>query len=302
LTITCADGPLVFVDGSPTRLQVSASRADALSGQPVAARSCDTQPLDLSAGEHEVSLRASSTTLPVALTLTGARSLSSLGGVAQPGTEQVRRWDATSRTVQVDTQAASLLVVRENFNSGWQASLDGQRLDSVEVDGWQQAYVLPSGAHGLLRLEFTPQRAFVIGLLGGLAAALMVCLLAWWPPRRGHRDLPTVSTSSRYADARVSARVALTASALVLAALSGLAGPVTLLVLAMTSVVLWSWPRGIPSWFPALALMVGAVLVATVPSVRLFTEANSNLTQLLCVAALAAVFVGDGSERPNRAP
>jgi arabinofuranan 3-O-arabinosyltransferase len=212
----------------------------------------------------------------------------------------VQHWGSTARSVRVDSDPASVFVVRENFNAGWRARLGGHSLSSVQIDGWQQGFVLPADAHGTLRLTFAPQRGFVVGLLVGLLAALVVLAFALWPGSGRAEAAPM--DAAAYMDVRVPTRVAVGIAALALFALAGLAGLLTLLVLGVTATVLWSWSRGIPSWFVPLTLMVGAVVVASVPSVRLFVEANDDLTQLLCLAALSAAFVGDGSERPKRLP
>ncbi len=65
--------------------------------------------------------------------------------VGQPATTQPDRpaaysaqtWSATSRSVQVQTDVAALLIVHENDNPGWQATLHGTTLDrrSRSTDG-----------------------------------------------------------------------------------------------------------------------------------------------------------------------
>jgi arabinofuranan 3-O-arabinosyltransferase len=172
---------------------------------------------------------------------------------------------------------------------------------AVQLDGWQQGFVLPANAHGVLHLTFTPQRTFVLGLVAGLVAALAVVALAVWPRRRRAVDSPPPARAA-YADLAAPWAVGPALAALAVVALAGLPGGLTLAALAVACVVIWGSARGIPSWFAPLALMVGAVVVASVPSLQLFVEANSDLTQLLCVAALAAVFVGDGASRPKRLP
>ena len=79
--------------------------------------------------------------------------------------------------------AAALLVVPENFNTGWTATLGGARLRAVRVDGWQQAYEVPAGAGGAVTLTFTPDRPYRDGLAAGAAAVLLVGLMALAPVR-----------------------------------------------------------------------------------------------------------------------
>ena len=301
VTLDCATGPVVVVDGARVPLAVTATAEQALTGAPVPARACGTGPVPMAPGPHSVSLAAGPAFAPVGLDLSTAGS--DLAAPAPPaGSFTIRHWGATARTVAVDAGPPSVFLVRENYNAGWQARLGGKTLPSVQLDGWQQGFVLPAGAHGLLRLTFTPQRTFVLGLVAGLLAALAVLALACWP--RSRRTAGSVPPPPRttYADRSVPRGVGAALALLATVALAGWPGAVTLAALAAACSVIWGWRRGIPSWFPALALMVGAFVVASVPSLQLFVEANSDLTQLLCVAALAAVFVGDGPSRPKRLP
>jgi arabinofuranan 3-O-arabinosyltransferase len=303
VVLSCSDGPEVDVDGVPVRLSVRAGRADILAGRPVEATSCAGRPVSLGEGTHTTTLSATKTIEPVALRLSAGAALGRAAPTQTGDQLRIGHWGATSRVAQVRSSGPALLVVRENFNSGWQATLGGRRLPSVQVDGWQQGFVLPAGADGPVHLEFGPQRGFVIGLVGGLGCVLVLLALALVPGRRRDGpELPAGPGKQAYDDIRLPRWTGPAGAAVTLALLAGPAGPVTLAALAAAAVVVWSWRRGLPSWLAPLALMVGAAVVASVPSVRLFTEANDNLTQLLCVAALAVVFVGDGSLRPKRLP
>ena len=62
---------------------------------------------------------------PQSLTAT-ADGIAALNRAApSPGTTSVLSWGPTQRQVQVRATADSYLVVRENANAGWQASLNG---------------------------------------------------------------------------------------------------------------------------------------------------------------------------------
>jgi arabinofuranan 3-O-arabinosyltransferase len=81
-----------------------------------------------------------------------------------------------------------LLVVHENFNAGWRATLDGNRLAATMVDGWQQAWRVPAGSTGVVHLTYTPQRTVAAGLVLGAVAVLVLVVLAFWR-RSAARDL-----------------------------------------------------------------------------------------------------------------
>jgi arabinofuranan 3-O-arabinosyltransferase len=78
-------------------------------------------------------------------------------------------------------------VVEQNFNSGWRAVLDGRVLRAVRLDGWKQAWLLPAGTRGVATLTYRPEDLYRDAVLGGLAALLLVLLVAAWPfgPRPG---------------------------------------------------------------------------------------------------------------------
>ncbi|HEX8306554.1 MAG TPA: alpha-(1-_3)-arabinofuranosyltransferase family protein, partial [Jatrophihabitans sp.] len=134
----CSSGLAVIVDGIPLPLRAEATREQLLAGQRVAARTCDPAPTTLPAGRHHLRLAASASASPLSLTL--RRPGLALAGGSADGTVTPLSWQAAHRTVRVDTPAAAMLVVRENFNPGWQASLNGRRLPAVRLDGWQQAW------------------------------------------------------------------------------------------------------------------------------------------------------------------
>jgi arabinofuranan 3-O-arabinosyltransferase len=111
---------------------------------------------------------------------------------------EVRHWDRTSRSVQLGARSAeSLLVVHENVNAGWRAKLNGITLRKVTVDGWQQGYVVPAGAPGVLTLDFVPDHAYRAALLVGLAAVLVLALLAAVPAGRRRRSPPGAGSIAR---------------------------------------------------------------------------------------------------------
>src|SRR5262249_37029313 len=68
---------------------------------------------------------------------------SGAGGGAGSGLVGARpvSWGDTSRTVQVAAGRAAVLVVHENANAGWRATVDGRVLEPVRVDGWQQGFL-----------------------------------------------------------------------------------------------------------------------------------------------------------------
>jgi arabinofuranan 3-O-arabinosyltransferase len=87
----------------------------------------------------------------------------------------VTTWQADQRRVQIGAGPESWLIVQENANAGWQATLRGHRLTPAVVDGWKQAFIVPAGAGGSVALSFAPDHSYRVALLvGAILAALLV--------------------------------------------------------------------------------------------------------------------------------
>ncbi|MEU6077989.1 alpha-(1-_3)-arabinofuranosyltransferase [Micromonospora sp. NPDC047074] len=178
----CGSGPAVELDGFRYDTSVAGTLADVLAGRPLPVTVCgDTGAVvDLAAGGHHLA------TSPSAGFVVQDASLRPEAAAAAPRHREVRvlDWDPTDRRVRVAAGGAALLVVPENANAGWTASLDGRPLTATRVDGWQQAWVLPAGGDGEVHLVFAPDRTYRGGLAAGAGAALAVLLLAVVPVRR----------------------------------------------------------------------------------------------------------------------
>ena len=75
---------------------------------------------------------------------------------------------------------AELLVFWQRFNSGWKATMDGNQLAHVIVNGWANGYVLPPSHSGSrIRISYESQRLLTMGFILMLAAiAIMSMVLA----------------------------------------------------------------------------------------------------------------------------
>jgi len=281
IRLSCLQAPSLAVDDTTVTMQIDADRADVLAGRPVRATACSDLPVHLDAGQHRVALVAGPPWSPVSITLT--RSGIGLARDAPAGNLRISRWDATERAVRVDSDRAALLVVHENANAGWQATLGGHRLRAVRVDGWEQGFVVPARSHGTAQLRYAPQRGFELGLAGGLAAALALILLATMRPRRSARFVP-----GRPHDAQP--RRVLPAVGVLMAAglLAGWTGAVAAAAVGIAGLITARSMR--PLFSAALCggvLVVAGLVVARSEPARLFAQQNSGQVQLLCVTGLA---------------
>ncbi len=192
VTLPCGQGPGLAVDGDlRVGTSVQATVGDLLDAGPVTVTACGGGPLELTAGTHRLRLARTALLSVTSLTLRdlGRPALAA----ANDRIAGVQRWGVVDRRVTVVPGSPALLVVREAFNAGWTATLDGADLPAVRADGWQQAFVLPA-AGGQVQLRFAPDRTYRLALAAGTLLALVLVGLAAvrsragtapsWPRRR----------------------------------------------------------------------------------------------------------------------
>ena len=189
MTLPCGQGPAVSIDGRPA-VQTSMSERvdDVLAGRPATAVPCGATggSVQLDAGTHRVVVDATETYRPVGLeilpadgSLATATTATAAAQLNAPGTPTVDNWGPANRVVSVSAAGTPrTLELAENFNIGWRATLDGQELKPVRVDGWRQAWIVPAGAAGAVDMTFAPDAGYRIGLVLGLLAALALVALA----------------------------------------------------------------------------------------------------------------------------
>lgn len=169
----CGFGPAVQVGGQTYPTSVSGTRDRLIAGDALDLTVCE--PVSVVAGETGARMIASAEFEPRSLRL-------STGEVGTIGTLPlaIDGWGPSQRTVIINepTPVPSLLVVRENANPGWRATVSGEVLTSVSADGWAQGWVVPEGTVGEVLMEYTPQRPFRMALCAGLLAALILVWLA----------------------------------------------------------------------------------------------------------------------------
>ena len=95
-------------------------------------------------------------------------------------------WRPDRRQVRIGPGQAAYVEVHQNANPGWRATLDGRRLAPARLDGWQQAYLVPAGAGGVITMTFTPATLYHAGLAGS-ALAVLILLVAALPWKRRRR-------------------------------------------------------------------------------------------------------------------
>ena len=191
----CGLGPELVVDGRVYPTAVSGTLGAVLDGTPLTLTGCGPA-VRLSAGAHRVTIRATEQYTATRLTLRPRTTL----GTQTPGTSSVttrdvdvRSWTTSRRDLDVAAGGAAVLVVPGNVNEGWRASLAGQSLAPVRVDGWMQGFLLPAGDGGRVTLEFTPNQPYQAGLLVGGVLALLLTGAAVVVGRRETPSVPLLS-------------------------------------------------------------------------------------------------------------
>jgi len=183
IMLPCGSGPAIMLDGTHVPTQAAGSTAALLDGQPIAFSACSD--VGVASGWNQV-VEPSSDGFSVQSVAIDriAPGLLSAGPAGPAAPAKVLSWTTSQRVVRVTATQRSYLIVAENFNAGWQARLDGRVLMPVQLDGWQQGWVLPAGSNGNVTLSYLPQGPFLVSVLGGLAAVVVIMIIAFVPLRR----------------------------------------------------------------------------------------------------------------------
>lgn len=285
VSVPCGYGPSLTVDGRVLPTRAAGRVGDLLTGAPLYLTACSAGPLPLAAGSHRVTLSPSAELAPRSLTL---RPATPAAGEAPSVVPLVRTWGPEHRSVQVPPSAvARVLTVHENANDGWRAALAGRALAPVRIDGWQQGWLVPAGAAGVVTLDFAPAVPYRAGLLAGLALVLVLVALAAVPARGAGPHPP----ASARVLTPVSAAAVVAVGALLLALWFGTAG-LAALALAVPVLV---WSRA--SSPAAAALGAGlcaagaAALAAASPWPSAAPGASRWPAQVLALAAVACALL-----------
>ncbi|MBM2614770.1 DUF3367 domain-containing protein [Actinoplanes sp. LDG1-06] len=193
--LKCGSGPTVSVDGARRTTELVASRRDLLEMREVGARLCGpaaATPVPVTEGPTRVVAVASSAADPVRLNLTPLRGPESGQGAGESETQastespvRVDEWSSTMRKLHLDASPTQrVLAMRENTNPGWEATLAGQTLRPLIVDGWQQGWIVPPGPGGEVTLKFGPDQTFGIALGAGAVLLTGVAVAAVIPSRQ----------------------------------------------------------------------------------------------------------------------
>jgi arabinofuranan 3-O-arabinosyltransferase len=178
--LACGQGPALTVDGRVYQTSVSGTIGELSQYLPLRVRLCTPGgALSLGAGRQTLTAATPGTFAVTDLSLTSPE-VASAGAAGAPRVVTIRSWQPDQRLVGIGPGATSYLEVHENYNPGWAATLNGQQLTPVRLDGWQQAFIAPGGAGGTVTITFRPAGTYHLVLVASiLAAALLLAIVAW---------------------------------------------------------------------------------------------------------------------------
>ncbi|TJZ55682.1 DUF3367 domain-containing protein [Streptomyces piniterrae] len=290
-SVGCGQGPMLAVDGVLHATKASGHIRDLTERRPIDVRLCAGEArdgrLELPSGRHRVEAGDQG---PLALTDVTLRKGEAAAGTPEGSstasaavrTVTAEKWSGDHRTVDVGAGKAAYLQMYENANDGWRATLDGQELTPLRLDGWQQAFLVPAGAGGTVELSYEPAAAYDLGLIGGALglALLVVSVLVRRAPRT-----PPPAAQAPPAPSWVLGGLALTA------VVAMAAGPYALVVVPLALLARFRRDLLVPL---ALLAMLGAGVTAALGAgepAAADKGAFSGAAQALALLAFAAAVV-----------
>ncbi|MFK0149935.1 alpha-(1-_3)-arabinofuranosyltransferase family protein [Streptomyces griseus] len=290
-SLACGKGPVLSVGGTFLETRAEGLVRDLTQRRPIEVTPCTEG--------GTVELAASSTTVeagdagPLAITDVTLSNGTSEAAASTPRSVDVERGDGDRRTIAVGAGEASYLQIHENHNKGWKATLDGEELTPLRIDGWQQAWLIPEGEGGAVTLEYEPARIYQVGLIGAGVLLLVLVGLAFGR-RRGAEPYAAEEQPVVPGPGPVLGTVALTLVGVVIAGPLALAVPV-LAVLAHFR------PRALaPVAFAAMAAAGVVAAVGTGETTAAGAGAFGATAQFLALIGLFAALVTVGREPLGR--
>jgi arabinofuranan 3-O-arabinosyltransferase len=187
-SLACGRGPAITLDGQSYRTAVSGTLGQLAGNLPVQVRPCTPgSAVSLGSGQHRLAAASPGwfTMTDVTLQSSGSGTSPATTAAAPARTLKVLGWQPDSRSVSIGPGAASYVEVHQNANPGWTATLNGRSLASTRLDGWQQGFIVPAGAGGVITMTFAPATVYHIGLALAVLAILGLLAVAFgwrrWP-------------------------------------------------------------------------------------------------------------------------
>jgi arabinofuranan 3-O-arabinosyltransferase len=180
----CGTGPDIRIGQRVVHTSFRASTLQLIRGRDVSFRACGSDTVALGTSATEVLARPTPLFRVDTLALTRVSSQPAAVAAVQVHRDQ----DGLPRSAELPRRTGpSMLVLPQNDNAGWVATVNGQRLETTRADGWKQAWLVPGGDPVTVEFDYAPEVSFRIALGVGVAGLLIV-LLALARPRRSVRE------------------------------------------------------------------------------------------------------------------
>ncbi len=204
-SLPCGAGPPVLFDGDLIDTEIEGRISDLIFLRPLKFRACKYVEVGVGGAWHRIDSSRGSRPFAVADVAIARRDLGSTTGFQRATRElHIEEWGPRLRTVRIAPGPARVLFVNENFNAGWRAFAGEVELQPLRLDGWKQAFVVPAGAEGEIRLQFEPGRLHSLSIVGGLAIVGLILSFAILTGALAGKDEigAGVTRASRYNHAR----------------------------------------------------------------------------------------------------
>ncbi|MEU6882699.1 alpha-(1-_3)-arabinofuranosyltransferase [Streptomyces sp. NPDC046712] len=302
-TLPCGKGPVVSIDGRFLETRADGLVRDLTERRPVAVTLCaDGSRVSLDRRTHTVE---AGDTGPLAVTGIELATGGTRAAASAPREVEVVSGGGDRRTLRVGAGDASYLQLHENHNAGWKATLDGEELRPLRIDGWQQAWLVPAGQGGTVTLLYEPSRVYDAGLIAAGALLVVLAGLALVGRRRSPATAEGADTASGAgagpgtdgvppAPGLLLGTVALTLVGVVIA------GPVAVAVPVLAAIAWWRPALLGPIAFAAMAGAGVVALTGSGEAAALGRGAYGPTAQLLALIALFAALVTVGREHGTR--
>jgi len=286
----CGQGPTAVFDGTTYQTSVRGTVGDLIDFKPLRFTACGPYGVvPLAAGTQTFSAGKSSAPFEITSLIAQEPTAGSPAPAPARRTAKIVQWNTETRTMSVSAGPATYLVVSQNYNAGWVATLGSQTLEPVRIDGWQQGYVVPAGKAGTVTMVMAPDRLFRLFLALGAAFLIGLFLLAILRDRKASPG-PTVSR-------RMPSRWLLMAGALVVLGL--VVGPLALVAVPLV-LAARRWGTGLMAVIAFAAFTTAGALAAWQPAALQAASAGAfGLPAQVCsgialAAVLSALVAGAG--------
>jgi arabinofuranan 3-O-arabinosyltransferase len=181
----CGSGPDIHIGDRLVRTSLLASSLELIRGRSVGLKVCGSNQVSLGTSATEVLAR------PTPLFRVDSISLTRVSAEPADVTSLDGRRDSSGLPVSIDLPertGPSVLVLPQNVNDGWVATLGGQELPAQRVDGWKQGWRVPGGAATTVTFDYRPETTFRLALGAGAVGVLLCLVGAVVRPRRTAPD------------------------------------------------------------------------------------------------------------------